>query len=163
MLAAGTTLGMAQQHAADVKSINKTLEEFNTSWNNHNFSDIASYTTEDCDWVNVVGMWWQGRDQVKYAHQTFHNGMFKNTPLTTLKTDIRFITPDVAVVHILNHVGAYYPPDGIDHGGNKAGDDDNISLLVLVKKQGTWLITTAENVPVNAHAVRSNPVLNMNK
>nr|GFD60904.1 hypothetical protein [Tanacetum cinerariifolium] len=56
------------------------------------------------------------------------------------------------------HVGAFYPPDGIDHGSNKEGDDDNLLTLVLVKKQGNWLLTAAQNTVVRASAQPNNPV-----
>src|ERR1700712_5638697 len=106
-MAATSILAMAQGHKADEQMINSQYNAFLTSWNNHSFSDMEKYTTADCDWVNIVGMWWKGRKQVQFAHQTFHNGMFKNTPPTSVSTTIRFVTNDVAIVHAVAKVGTF--------------------------------------------------------
>jgi len=59
---------------------------------------------------------------------------------------------------LLSHIGAFYPPDGIDHGGNKRPEADDMATLVFVKQQGNWLLTAGENVVVDAEAARNNPV-----
>jgi uncharacterized protein (TIGR02246 family) len=157
-----TTIGtLAQDHKIDEQAINKQIEAFTASWNSHNFSDMQKYTTDDCDWVNVVGMWWKGRKEVQFAHTAFHNGMFRNTPLTTISSKIKFVTSDVAIAYVVTKIGTYYPPDGINHGTNKAGDEDNMGTLVFVKKAGTWLLTSGENVTISSHAVQSDPVSKM--
>ena len=73
---------------------------------------MKEYATEDADWVNVVGMWWKNRKEVQYAHQVFHKVMFQNTPLSKTSVHTRFITNDVAVVHLYWHMGAYTSPNG---------------------------------------------------
>ncbi len=147
---------LAQPNDSDQKAIEKQVEAFTNSWNKHDFSDLKNYTTPDLDWVNVVGMYWNGRKEVEFAHQTFHNEMFKKTPLKNNWIKIKFITPDAAVAHVSTRAGAYMTPSGYN-----VPEQDNIALMVFVKQRGQWLLTSCENVNVDDKAKASDPVLHM--
>lgn len=149
---------LAQAKTPDEVAVDKQVDALIASWNNHNYDDIADYATEDCDWVNVVGMWWKNRREIQYAHQVFHEGMFKNVPLTKTSVHFRAVTKDVMVVHLLQRVGAYTSPSGTFYP-----EADNLKLLVFVKKSEKWLLTAVENVVVVEQAQRSNPVNKMPK
>ncbi len=117
---------------------------------------MANYTTTDIDWVNVVGMWWKGRRQVQFAHDALHKTIFGTVPISKVSTHIRFIAPDIAIVHSINRVGTYTTPSGI-----KLPEGDNIATMVFVKKESRWLITACENIGVNEQAQASDPVKHM--
>ena len=141
----------------------KQIDAMIADWNCHNFDSISSYTTPDFDWVNIVGHWWKGQKENKFGLETFHKSFFKTTPQIKSATHIRFITDDVAVVHLFWSVGAFYPPDGVDRGTNKMGDDKELATIVMVKKRGRWLITAGQNIVISEGAVKNNPVLYMKK
>lgn len=151
-------LSIAQNRDKDSKSIEKKIDELIASWNNHDYNDMANYATEDCDWVNVKGMWWKGRKEVLYAHQEYHKTIFKNTSLKKNSTTIRFISSDVAIIHLSWHTGAFNTPSG-----TAVPEGDDLATLVFVKKNGTWLLTAAENVNVIEASQKHNPVLSMPK
>jgi len=141
------------QNAAQEKAIEAQIEAFLTSWNKHDFSDMKNYIAEDCDFVNIVGMHWKGRENIQYAHQTFHDQAFKETPMEKRAVTIRFIKPDVAIAHLLWHIGVYNPPDG-----SKRGDNDDLATIVFSKRNGKWMIMAMENVEVSAQAQPFDPV-----
>lgn len=146
------------QTSKDKELIQNQIEAMIESWNQHDFSNMKNYTTEDVDWVNVVGMWWKGRDEVQFAHDAFHETMFRDVKMDLKNSKIRFITEDVAVAHIVTHYGEYNTPDG-----KKMGNTDDIATLVYVKRNGKWLLTAGENVTVNEAAKPHDPVNKMNK
>lgn len=146
------------QGTKDEQAIKNQLQAFLTSWNNHNFDDMKNYTTDNVDWVNIVGMRWKGRREVQFATQAYHNTMFKNVALEQKQATIRFLTKDVALAHVVWHYGEFTTPDG-----SKAGNTDDMATLVYVKKNGKWLLTAAENVPVDEKAKPYNPVKQMPK
>lgn len=148
----------AQNRDADFKAIQKQVQAMAKSWNKHDHSDMKNYTTADCDWVNIVGMWWKGRKQVEYSTQFYHENMFKTTPLSVKNIDIRFISNDVALVHSKTHVGKFTTPDG-----HMMPEGDDLALLVYVKQNGIWLLTAGENVVVDNRAQKNDPVLHMPK
>lgn len=157
------TMVQAQGHTADETAIKQTIGRFGNSWAKADFSDMKEYMTPDVNWVNVVGMHWHNLAEVQYAHQAFSSSFLKNVPVKDLSTNIRFVRDDVAIVYWLTHVGAFYPPDGVNRGANKQGDKDNIATVVLIKQKGKWLISSAQNSDVVAQAAASNPVLYMDK
>lgn len=84
-------------------------------------------------------MHWKGREDIQYAHQTYHDQFFKNTPLEKRSVTIRFLKPDVAIALLLWHIGAFHAPDG-----SIRGDNDDLATLVFVKRNGIWLITAGK-------------------
>ncbi len=57
----------------------------------------------------------------------------------------------------------FYPPDGINRGTNKIGDDKELATLVMIKQNGKWLITAGQNIVINEEAAKSNPIIYMPK
>jgi uncharacterized protein (TIGR02246 family) len=137
----------------DQKAIEAQIDAFFYSWDKHDFSDMKNYIAEDCDFVNIVGMHWEGREEIQHAHQTFHDQVFKNTPMEKRAFSIRFLKPDVAIGHLLWHIGAFDAPDGSIRGNN-----DDLATIVFVKRNGKWMITAMENVEVSEQAKPFDPM-----
>ncbi len=152
---------LAQNRTKDEAAINAQIDAMINSWNNHNYDDLKNYTTEDTDWVNVVGMWWKGRKESQYAHQVYHNTMFKTSVAEKKSVDIRFVTKDVAIAHLVWHFYGGAPlPDGTPP---KTKDNPNVDLatLVYVKQNGKWLMTAGENVHIVPEVQQFDPVKQM--
>ena len=149
---------LAQNKKADAQAIEKQVDAMVTSWNNHSYKDMDKYTTADCDWVNIVGMWWKNRKEVQFAHQAYHDKMFKKTPMQKKSATIRFVSPTVALVHFTSHVGSFVTPDG-----HQMPEADDLALLVFVKQNGKWLMTAGENVVIDPMAQKNDPVKYMKK
>jgi uncharacterized protein (TIGR02246 family) len=146
--------GTAQRTTNDSIVIGKQVDAFFTSWNKHDFSDMKNYVADTSDFVNIVGMHWKGREDIQYAHQTMHQQFFKDKPLRKLSVQIRFLTNDVAIAHVLMHQdGSFIAPDG-----SKRGDTDALATFVFIKKGDTWLVTAVENVVVDQAAKPFDPV-----
>lgn len=160
---AGSLLTGAQDRSKDEKQINDQIDAMIADWNRHNFDNMPNYTTADFDWVNIVGHWWKGQKENKFGLETYHKSFFKTTPQTKSGTNIRFVTDDVAIVHLFWSVGAFYPSDGVNRGTNKMGDDKELATLVMVKQKDKWLITAGQNIVINEEAEKSNPVNYMPK
>jgi uncharacterized protein (TIGR02246 family) len=157
LLLCGTIL--AQERINDEAAINKQVDAILYSWNNHNYDDMKNYTTENTDWVNVVGMWWKGRKQSQYAHQAYHNTFLKTSVGKKKSVVIRFITQDVAIVHLeWLFSGGEPTPDG-----KKPTPNDDLATLVFVHQNGKWLLTAGENVHIDKGAQPYDPVNQMPK
>ncbi|OGX87507.1 SgcJ/EcaC family oxidoreductase [Hymenobacter coccineus] len=156
VLAAGRAF--AQLPAADEAAIRQTVARMTANWQNHRFADMAAYTTPDVSWVNIVGMWWRGRPAVQAAHQQIFDAMFKGVAFAPGPLSVRAVAPGVALANMYCHVGAFYPPDGVNHGANKEAEADDLLTLVLVKQQGRWLLAAGQNTVVRADAAPNNPV-----
>ena len=153
---------LAQNHTKEEAAINARVDAMIYSWNHHNYDDLKNYTTENTDWVNVVGMWWKGRKESQYAHQEYHNTIFKTSVCEKKSVSIRFVTKDVAIAHVILHFSDPHPvplPDGKE----PPGPHDDLSTLVYVKQNGKWLMTAGENVHIDQNAQQFDPVKQMPK
>ena len=153
----------AQDRARDEAAINKQIDAMVASWNNHNYDNMKDYATDDTDWVNVVGMWWKGRKQSQYAHQEYHKTFLKTSVCEKRTVTIRFVTKDVAVVHLAWHFYDSDPNAKPLPDGKPAHPNDDLATLVYVKQNGKWLMTAGENVHVDKGAQPYDPVNQMPK
>ncbi|RWY55925.1 SgcJ/EcaC family oxidoreductase [Mucilaginibacter gilvus] len=143
---------------SDEKSIETQVTRMISDWNTHEFKNMDLYTTEDVEWVNIVGMWWKGRKDVKMAHQSTFDVFFNGVPFSQKSLNIRFLTGDVAIANLVCHVGSLFPPDGIDRGNNRTPETDNLLMLVYKKKSGIWLLSAGQNTIIDPEAAKHNPI-----
>lgn len=151
----------AQNRTQDEAAINKQVDAIIYSWNHHNYDDMKNYTTENTDWVNVVGIWWKGRKESQYADQEVHNTIFKTSVGEKKSVTVRFVTKDVAIAHVEWHFYDLHPvtlPDG-----KEAGPNDDLATLVFVKQNGKWLMDAGENVHIDKAAQAFDPIKQMRK
>lgn len=145
------------QTKSDEAQINKLIDATvpKSGASGFDFSPLLSNSTEDASWVNIVGMYWGGRETMRQAFQAMFNErkMFKGVPFEKKSSSIRFITPDVAVAKVVAHVGEFYPPDGVNRGNNVQPASDEMGTMVFVKKDGKWLFTAGQNTLVDPRAV----------
>lgn len=155
-------INFAQDRTEDETAINKQVDAMIYSWNHHNYDDLKNYTTENTDWVNVVGMWWKGRMESQYAHQEYHKTMFKTAECEKTSVAIRFVTKDVAIAHLVWHFWDSNPQPFPD-GRPATGANDCIATIVYVKQNGKWLMDAAENVSIDKVAQPFDPIRQMPK
>lgn len=146
----------AQTKSTDAIAIENQVDKMVSSWNTHNYSDMKSYATAECSWVNIVGMHWKGLKEVEYAHQFYHNNMFKQTAMTKKDVSVRVLSPTTALVHFKSYITEFTTPSG-----EKVPAGNDLALLVFVKQNGKWLLTAGENVTINPEAQRNDPILHM--
>ena len=48
----------------DAAEIRAELQGMQDAWNRHDMKAFVSCMSDDVEWVNGVGMWWKGKDQV---------------------------------------------------------------------------------------------------
>ncbi len=137
---------------ADEAGVVETIKAVDHAWNTHNMDAFAELLTEDCQWVNVVGMWWNGKDSIKRAHQAFHSTFFKNVSLRTDEARLREIAPHVVAAILDTHLGAYTTPSG-----HQTPEGEYRMTMILKEEGGRWLIVSAQNTPIDAIAARFDP------
>ncbi|MGI4756353.1 MAG: SgcJ/EcaC family oxidoreductase [Janthinobacterium lividum] len=145
---------MSQVSEKDAAEIRAAISGLDRAWNTHDMKAYVSYMTEDANWVNVVGMWWKGKDQVYRAHEAFHRTIFKNRQLHEPETvSLRSITPDVVIATIIQTADGFTTPDGHTEPAGRAALTE-----VYVRREGKWLLTEGHNTTIVEAAQRSNPV-----
>jgi uncharacterized protein (TIGR02246 family) len=130
----------AQTPTADETAIKQLVQQVQDGWNAHDGAAFAAPFAADADYVVVNGMKIKGREEIEKGHTQILTTMYKDSRNIATVKSIRFLRPDVAVVHIewnLEHSA----------GGEKR-NDRAINSWVVTKDKGKWSIASFQNTPI---------------
>ena len=124
----------------DEAAIKANLEQIKTGWNMKSGEALARPFTEDADFVVVTGTHLKTRAVIAAQHQRLFDTIFKDVELLDYAVEqIRFLRPDVALVHAIGR-----RTDTADKTKTITG---RISLVML-KNKGKWQIAAFQNTQI---------------
>ncbi len=130
----------AQNPAKDERAIRRVAEYWQQDWNHHKAQALADLLTEDADYGNFQGYWLRGRKQI----EDWFTGLPSASPSASHRTNqevsLRFLQPDIVVVHITWSMSA-----GASSHGAAARTRPGISTWVMVKQGSQWRIRDAQD------------------
>lgn len=118
-------------------------QAFAAAWATREGAQVASLFTEDADFVNVTGLWWQGRAAISKPHDYALKSFFATSTLKPGRTTVRTLGPDHAVVRCRFTLTGQSTPDG-----RMAGPRQTILVFVLQRDGAVWRAVTAQNTDV---------------
>src|SRR5215469_13244283 len=80
-------------------AVKKVILDFADAWNHHDAKAMADLHTEDVNFINIFGQWWNGRKEVEEALGRGHSAPFAKSKMLLNVEQVRFLAPAVAVVH----------------------------------------------------------------
>ena len=120
------------------EQITRAIEAFEDGWNRQDLAGACIGFAEDADFVSVAGRWWRGRAEIVEQLRASRDGTLQITSIS-----IRFLTSDVAVVHLTWQLRAGGKP--LRRG---------IITLTTSRQEGRWIFDAAQNteqfVPTNS-------------
>lgn len=119
------------------------------TWNQHDMAKYAAQFAEDADFVNVLGMHFQGRNAIESQHVLIHRTIFRNSRLRLVDYSIRPLRPGVVLAHIKWEMTGHERPPGASFAEVRQG----LITGVFVEQDDRWLIAAFQNtdiVPVPA-------------
>jgi len=120
--------------------VRNVLAEYAVAWNRHNAAAFARLFTEDCDYVNIAGVHWKGVQEIVQRQAELFQNRLKTAVRRLTGAEVRFSTPDVALVH------ATWDVTGSSHPTGEAVPVlKEITTMTMVKTDGKWLITAFQN------------------
>lgn len=128
------------QTKADEAAVRQVPQAFAAAWAKHDGHQLAMIMSEDVDFVNVGGDWLHGRADFERYHSRLLSGRFKESICTPRDTVVRFLRPDLAILHW--------------SWGIEGDRDEALSLrkprfgiftMVVEKRKGNWLVVAAQN------------------
>jgi uncharacterized protein (TIGR02246 family) len=129
--------------STDTSKVTGVVNAFAAAWNRHDMEAFAQLFAADAEFVNVVGLWWKGRAEIRRAHEVTHASMFKNSRLTILDTSVRFPLPQLAIARSRWRLEGHVGPDG-----QALPPRMGILLNVLIVDDGSWAIIDSQNTDV---------------
>jgi len=127
----------------DTTKVKSIATSFVEAWNEHDMTALANLFATDADFVNVVGMWWRGRDAIRQAHEQTHKTIFQASHLVLDSARVRFLSPDIAIAHMTWTLTGHLSLDG------KPGAPRRGILSFVAQRQGQgWFVQSAQNTDV---------------
>jgi uncharacterized protein (TIGR02246 family) len=134
------TLARAQGGTtADEKAIRDVEARWEAAWNRHDVAAMASTYAPDSDAINLAGEWFKGRDAFERSLEELHSGKAKGSVWQTEATHVRFLRPEIAIVHVCVNSRGDRNPNGRAMAPRRV-----ILTRVEMKRDGKWLIVASQ-------------------
>jgi uncharacterized protein (TIGR02246 family) len=137
-LAAASTV--PTQTNSDEVAIRSVPQAFCNAWNRHDGHALAQVMADDVDFVTVGAMWLHGRQDFEKYHVRLLSGRFNQSTMTPIQTAVRFLRPDIAILHwgwkIVN-----------DRNVDRTLRQPRYGMMTMVaeKRSGSWLVVASQN------------------
>src|SRR3989475_7344459 len=133
---------MTTQDKAAVRAV---IERFIDSWNRHDMRTLAALFTQDADFVDVFGNWFEDRTAIEQALTQRHATVFQNSRFTEKRVAVRFHKPDLAIVHAVIELSG-----AINRQGQQLPPGLGVITSVIEEVRGGWRIIALQNTAVAA-------------
>lgn len=129
---AAQELNQSKKLSQDETAIREIVKKMEAGWNAKDASREIPLYIEDVDYINSYGAFIKGREEIAEGHRRIYSTIYKDTTLTLTIEKIRFLRPDVAVVHVFNRLKKI---DKTSQG---------LMTLVIAKEGSEWKIAAQQ-------------------
>jgi uncharacterized protein (TIGR02246 family) len=134
----------AQSHSKDLEAIKQIEKDWQEAWNRHDMKALTALMAQDVDFISVTGTWLKGQKEFEEHHAARHAMQFKQSVWTTTDVQVKFLKPDVAIVHVSWGIKGDKGPDGTPRQPRRG-----IFTWVVTKESGKWLIKASQNTNIS--------------
>ncbi len=135
------------QTANDEEALRRLPAAFCAAWARHDGQELARIMAPDVEFVTVGATWLHGRADFEKYHSRLLSGRFKESTITQLKTSVRTLGRNLAVVHWSWSIAGDRNPDGSLRSARFG-----LMTMVAGRREGGWQVLLAQNT--NSAAVR---------
>jgi uncharacterized protein (TIGR02246 family) len=127
---------------ADEEAIREIEQRFNEAWGRHDADGMVASLTDDAQFVTVNGAWTTTRAEYLDLMGRLHgaNGPFRSSTRETPTMHVRFLAPDVAMMHSEFHI----------YGDVDEPVRTGIGTRVVRKLNGQWRTVAVQNTDVRS-------------
>ena len=129
------------KNPADEAAVRDLYRQLMDGWNRGSGEAFAAVFTEDGDLVAFDGTRFKGRKEIAPFHQQLFDKWLKGSRLVGQVEDVRFLSPDVAVMHA---VGGTVMPGKTEPSPER----ESIQTLVATRQGGEWRFAAFQNTRV---------------
>ncbi len=127
------------------RAIESQLVALEGAWNRHDAKAFAAVFADDADFVNVFGMPAKGRKAIEEFHVPIFATMFRDSTLSLVEKQVRFLRNDVAAVHARWEMTGARDPQG-----NPWPKRRGLLSFVATQRDG-WKFDVAHNMELPAN------------
>lgn len=140
--------------AEDDRALRQLVARCEAAWNAGDARAWAQNTAEDVYLTSILGDRYHGRELLESVHRHILDTIYKDSKITLTIEAIRFVRPDVALVHLHQRLMSRLPPAAAASVARQRlmTDDMHETLarasLLVVKDAGTWQILSFQNTAI---------------
>jgi len=123
---------------ADEVALRALYQQITDGWNLGSGKAFAVAYTEDADYVGFDGTHLEGREEIAMSHQQLFDSFAKGSRLAGKIANVRFLTPEVAIVNAVGGVVMAWQSDF-------EPEETYTQTMVAMKRNGSWRITLFQN------------------
>jgi uncharacterized protein (TIGR02246 family) len=134
-----TSIGRAQAKP-DVELVHDLPQAFCAAFNKHDGHELAQMMADDVDFVTVGAMWLHGKADFEKYHTRLLSGRFHGMTIELLQVAVRFLRPDIAIVHWSWTGAGDKNPDGTSRQPRYG-----MMTRVAERRVDRWLVVASQN------------------
>lgn len=124
----------------DEAAIRANVEQMAKGWNMKSGAEFAKPFAEDADYVVINGAHIKGRAANAEGHQRIFDTIYKDSSLAVSVKQIRFLRPEVAVVHVESNLT--FKLNGAEQKGR------GLVTMIMTKEKGKWSVAAFQNTAI---------------
>jgi uncharacterized protein (TIGR02246 family) len=122
----------------DEAAVRDLVAQLLAAWGRGDGQAYGVLFTEDAEYIAFDGSHTRGRQEIAASHQRLFDSWLKGTRLVGQIEHLRFLAPDVALIHATG--GTIFPRQR-----DQRGRRPSIQTLVAVKREGAWRFIAFHN------------------
>jgi uncharacterized protein (TIGR02246 family) len=139
-------------HSADEAAVRALYQQLMDGWNQGSGDAFAAAFTEDGDLIGFDGTHFKGRQEIAPFHQQLFDKWLKGSRLVGEVKDVRFLSPDVALMHAVGGTVMRGKTDPVP-------ERDSIQTLVAIRQDGEWRLAAFQNTRLHPMDTSAGPFL----
>jgi uncharacterized protein (TIGR02246 family) len=128
------------QTRLDEEAVHNVPQAFCAAFNKHDGHQLAQIMADDVDFVTVGAMWLHGKPDFEKYHTRLLDGRFHGIKMQVLQVAVRFLRPDIAIVHWSWTGTGDKNPDGSARKRRYG-----MMTMVAEKRKDRWLVVASQN------------------
>ncbi len=132
-----------QNQGRDEEAIRNIILEMTEGFNKHDAKTATQMYTSNADFVNVRGDKYTGAEEIQQKLAAIFLTRAKQATLKTLNVTVRFVNPELAIVHVTNELSGL-----VDSAGLKLPSHQELSIRVFIKESDNWRVTAFHNTMI---------------
>jgi len=134
------TLAVGDQKNPDDEAVRKLPQAFCRAFNNHDGHELANIMADNVDFVTVGAWWIHGRPDFEKYHIRMLSGRFAGIKFEPLHIAVRFLRPDIAIIH-----WSWTAVGDKNVDGTARQRRYGMMTMVAEKRNGIWLVVASQN------------------
>jgi len=141
LVMSGSAIRAQTPPSSDEAAIRAVVQQVQNGWNTHDAKAFSAPFAENADYVVMNGLTIKGRTAIEMGHAGIFSTIYKDSKNAGTVKAVRFIRPDVAVVHIQWNLEYQM--------GGEARKGQAMNTMVMTKDAGKWSIAAFQNTSMD--------------